>query len=208
MPNKPTDHAVTRGRDVRFRYVGGHSPEYHTVVLEWCWKPPTDRSGKELLRPVLTVSTTCCCKLHDQRSPSTYREPTITKGAMQSSGVGGSRRGIQQAFNYHKVSLVRNRNRASGEREITDGITAKESVVKRRERSNTGTRTARRTTKIWSIVEKNREEQSQRQAEEQSQRQAEEQSQRQAKEQSQQQAREEHSQRQAKQTKGLRDKAK
>ena len=50
-PNEPTDHAVTRGRDVSLRYEGGHNPENHTVVLEWCWKPPTDRSGNEPLRP-------------------------------------------------------------------------------------------------------------------------------------------------------------
>ena len=31
MPNKPTDHAVTRGRDVSLRYEGGHTPENHTV---------------------------------------------------------------------------------------------------------------------------------------------------------------------------------
>ena len=28
------DHAVTRGRDESLRFEGGHSPEYHTVVLE------------------------------------------------------------------------------------------------------------------------------------------------------------------------------
>ena len=48
MPNEPTDHAVARGRDVSLRYEGGHSAENHTVVLEWCWKPPTDRSGNDL----------------------------------------------------------------------------------------------------------------------------------------------------------------
>ena len=52
VPNEPTDHAVTRGRDVSLRCEGGHSPENHTVVLEWYWKPPTDCSGNELLRPV------------------------------------------------------------------------------------------------------------------------------------------------------------
>ena len=66
---KPTDHAVTRGRDVSLRYEGGQSPENHTVVLEWCWKPPTDRSGNEPLRQVLTVIRTRCCKLHDQGPP-------------------------------------------------------------------------------------------------------------------------------------------
>ena len=45
--NEPTDHAVARGRDVSLRYEGGHNPENHTVVSEWCWKPPTDRSGNE-----------------------------------------------------------------------------------------------------------------------------------------------------------------
>ena len=46
--DEPTDHAVARGRDVSLRSEGGHSPENHTVVLEWCWKPPTDRSGNDL----------------------------------------------------------------------------------------------------------------------------------------------------------------
>ena len=36
VPNEPTDHAVARGRDVSLLYEGGHSPEDHTVVLEWC----------------------------------------------------------------------------------------------------------------------------------------------------------------------------
>ena len=66
VPNEPTDHAVARGRDVSLRYERGHSPENHTVVSEWCWKPPTNRSGNEPLRPVLQVSRTRCCKLHDQ----------------------------------------------------------------------------------------------------------------------------------------------
>ena len=48
MPNEPTDHAVTRGRDVCLRNESGQSPEKHTVVLEWCWKTPTDRSGNDL----------------------------------------------------------------------------------------------------------------------------------------------------------------
>ena len=47
VPNKPTDHAVTRGRDVSLRSEGGHSPEKHTVALEWYWKPPTDCSSNE-----------------------------------------------------------------------------------------------------------------------------------------------------------------
>ena len=34
MSDEAKDHAVTGGRDESFRYEGGHSPEYHTVVLE------------------------------------------------------------------------------------------------------------------------------------------------------------------------------
>ena len=34
MSDEAKDHAVTGGRDDSFRYEGGHSPEYHTVVLE------------------------------------------------------------------------------------------------------------------------------------------------------------------------------
>ena len=39
---------MARGRDVSLRNEGGHSKENHTVVLEWCWKPLTDRSGNDL----------------------------------------------------------------------------------------------------------------------------------------------------------------
>ena len=46
--DEPTDHAVARSRDVSHRNEGGHSQENHAVVLEWCWKPPTDRSGNDL----------------------------------------------------------------------------------------------------------------------------------------------------------------
>ena len=58
--HEPTDHAVARGRDVSLRNEGRHSPDNHsgvvvddallvcTVELEWCWKPPTDRSGNDL----------------------------------------------------------------------------------------------------------------------------------------------------------------
>ena len=55
VPDELTDHAVARGRDVSLRCEGGHSPENHTVVLEWYWKPQTDRSGNEPFRPVQTA---------------------------------------------------------------------------------------------------------------------------------------------------------
>ena len=32
--DEPKDHDVTKGRDESLRCEGGHSPEYHTVVLE------------------------------------------------------------------------------------------------------------------------------------------------------------------------------
>ena len=41
MQDEPTDHAVARGRDVSLHCEGGHSPEKHTQVSEWCWKTPT-----------------------------------------------------------------------------------------------------------------------------------------------------------------------
>ena len=55
VPDEPTDHAVTRDRDVNLRCEGGHNPENHTVVLEWYWKPQTDRSDNESFRPVQTA---------------------------------------------------------------------------------------------------------------------------------------------------------
>ena len=105
VPDEPTDHAVARGRDVSLHNEGGHSPDNHsgvvvvvgdaltvcTVGLGWCWKPPTDRSGNDLSdQSVVTVSRTRCCKLHDRGARSTNREPTITRGAMLSRGVGGA----------------------------------------------------------------------------------------------------------------------
>ena len=33
MSDEPKDHAVTGGRDESFHFEGGHSSEYHTVVL-------------------------------------------------------------------------------------------------------------------------------------------------------------------------------
>ena len=46
------DHAVTRGWDESLRYEGGHSPEYHTVVLE----TPTSSRYREPHRPDVTDS--------------------------------------------------------------------------------------------------------------------------------------------------------
>ena len=108
VPDEPTDHAVTRGRDVSLRYEGGHSPENHTVVLEWYWKPQTDRSGNEPFRPVQTAERVVV-KYLDRKA----RAPTANRRSH--SGVGGARRGVREYgdVNYHKVELKEQAKRDS-----------------------------------------------------------------------------------------------
>ena len=59
VSEEPMDHAVTRGRDESLRFEGGHSPEYHTVVLDLGRATGTAK----LLRPDFTVRRTLCCEL-------------------------------------------------------------------------------------------------------------------------------------------------
>ena len=95
VPNEPTDHVVARGREVSLRYEGGQAQR----ITQWCRSGvgnhrrtaaaanlPTDQKDKS----VLIVSRTRCCETTRPTSPSTHREPTITKGALPSSGVGGA----------------------------------------------------------------------------------------------------------------------
>ena len=86
MPNEPTDHAVTRGRDVSLGKEAGHSPENHTVVLETTDGPQRQRTSQT--SPYSQQNT--LLQTTRPRGPNTYHEPTITKGAMLSSGVGGA----------------------------------------------------------------------------------------------------------------------
>ena len=62
VPDEPTDHAVTRGRDVNLRYEGGHSPrESHSgvgVVLE-----TTDGPQRQRTFQTSSDSRTRCCKI-------------------------------------------------------------------------------------------------------------------------------------------------
>ena len=104
VPDEPTDHAVTRGRDVSLRDEGGHSLENHTVVLEWYWKPQTDRSGNEPFRPVQTAERVVV-KYLDRKA----RAPTANRRSH--SGVGGARRGVREYgdVNYHIVELMKER---------------------------------------------------------------------------------------------------
>ena len=100
VPDEPTDHAVTRGRDVNLRYEGGHSLENHTVVLEWYWKPQTDRSDNEPFRPVQTAERVVV-KYLDRKARAS------TANRRSHSDVGGTRRGVREygAVNCHKVEL-------------------------------------------------------------------------------------------------------
>ena len=101
MLNEPVDHAVTRGCDVSLRYEGGHSTEYHTVVLE-----------------------------------------------------------NFEAVNYPKVVL----EEATPEERRTETEQAKSQWRKEEKKQQGYEDRARKTSKIWSNDEKNREEQSQQQA--------------------------------------------
>ena len=100
VPDEPTDHAVTRGRDVNLRCEGGHSPENHTVVLEWYWKPQTERNGNEPFRLVQTAERVVVKHLNRNARASTANRRSH-------SDVGGARRGVREngAVNYHKVEL-------------------------------------------------------------------------------------------------------
>ena len=205
----------------------------HTAqgVTQWCWSGvgnhrrtaaapnlPKDQKDKS----VLIVSRTRCCKLQDRgaRAPTASQRPRRAQRRVVVLEVQGRHPGscklpqsvsgedIRDRATAKKPVVIekyrRNHSRgASGE--IRDRTIANELVVKRRERSNTGARTARRTSKrrcarrAALIDEKGRNDEKNR----------EEQSQQQAEEQSQQQAREEHGQQQARQPKvNDRDKAK
>ena len=69
---------------------------------------------------------------------------------MLSSGVGSAGEASRKLYKYHKVSLERIRDkshsqRASGEREVQKGTTAKEQVVNIRHRTTANEPVARRT---------------------------------------------------------------
>ena len=61
------------------------------------------KRGKE--KPVLIVSRTRCCKLHDQGARAPSANQRSRSGTLPRSGVGGARRGIQEVVNFHKVTL-------------------------------------------------------------------------------------------------------
>ena len=85
---EPQDHAVTGGRDVSLHFEGGHSPEHHTVAEENTDEQQKQRTSQT--RPQKQKNT-----LLSTTFPwieGTYREPSITKGAMLSSDVGGSQK--------------------------------------------------------------------------------------------------------------------
>ena len=104
---------MARGRDVSLR-TRVDTAQRITVVLETTDGPQRQRP----LRPVLTVSRTRCCNLPRPRSPSTSREPTITKVAKLILWCWRCRRGIQEDVIYHKVSLERTRDRATAKKPV------------------------------------------------------------------------------------------
>ena len=77
-------------------------------LLEWYWKPQTDRSGNELFRPVQTAERVVV-KYLDRKA----RAPTANRRSH--SGVGGARRGVREYgdVNYHKVELKEQAKRDS-----------------------------------------------------------------------------------------------
>ena len=140
MPNEPTDHAVARGRDVSLRHEGGHSPENHTVVLEWYWKPPTGRSGNKCSkRPERQISPQSSAEHvvvnYTTKKPKHFPRTNDHEGRNVELWCGRCRRGIQEDITYHKVSLER----------IRDRTTAKEQVVRIRDRTTAKEPVARRT---------------------------------------------------------------
>ena len=107
---------MARGRDVSLRIRGGYSPENHTVVSEWCWKPPTDRSGNDVSDQSSQSAEHVVVNYTGARAPT----------ASQRSRRAQCRRGIQEDVTYHKVSLGRIRDRG----------TAKKPVVREKNRRN------------------------------------------------------------------------
>ena len=88
MSDEPKDHAVTGGRDESLHNEGGHSSEYHTVVLA-----NTDEQQ---------VQRTSQTKIIVPWIEGTYREPSITKGATLSSDVGGKPETCHGVVTYRK----------------------------------------------------------------------------------------------------------
>ena len=84
VPDEPTDHA----------------PRCKPSVLEWYWKPQTDRSDNEPFRPVQTAERVVV-KYLDRKARAS------TANRRSHSDVGGARRGVREygAVNYHKVEL-------------------------------------------------------------------------------------------------------
>ena len=98
VPDEPTDHAVTRGRDVSLRCEGGHSLENHTVVLEWYWNHSQTVAATTLSDKAQTAKRVVV-KYLDRKA----RAPTANRRSH--SGVGGARRGVREYgdVNNHKV---------------------------------------------------------------------------------------------------------
>ena len=100
----------------------------------------TAREQKE--KPVLIVSRTRCCKLHDQRdrAPTTNQRPR--RGTLLRSSVGGARRGIQEDV------IPQSDAGGSDAREQRQHHSQRVSGEKQKG-SSTGTRIERSTSTIW-----------------------------------------------------------
>ena len=206
---------MARGRDVSLRYEGGHSPENHTEVSEWCWKPPTDRSGNESSKKTRKTNQSSSSAEHvvvnyTTNEPEHLPRASDHEGRTAEQWYWGCRRGIQGRCNLPqsvsaKKPVVREKyrpshsqgasgenprlnhsRRASGEKKIKEKHGYEDSE-KNIEATMRSQSSAQR--REGRNDEKNREEPSRQQQarEEHSQ----------VEEQSQQQAREEHSQQQA-----------
>ena len=75
-----------RPLDVSLHYEGGHSPEHHTVALENTDEQHVQKTSQT--RPQKQKQDTLLYTAFPWIE-STYREPSITKGAMLSCDVGG-----------------------------------------------------------------------------------------------------------------------
>ena len=141
VPDEPTGHAAAKGRDVRLHVKVDTAQR----ITQWC------RSGVGNHRRTAAVTN-----LSDQSSQSaehvvvnyTTEEPEHLPRASDQEGRNAEqwcwrcRQRIQEAVNYHKVSLERIRDRATAKTPVererersTEGTTAKEQVVKIRYRT-------------------------------------------------------------------------
>ena len=89
-------------------------------ITQWCWKPPTDRSGNDL-SDQSSQSAEHVVVNYMTKEPEHLPRANDHDGRNAEKWCWRCRRGIQETVKYHKVSLER----------IRDKATAKEPVEKK-----------------------------------------------------------------------------